>query len=237
MRLAPLVLRLRAAKTRFGNNVFGSAELARAMESTLLKEMAFVIPLLDKASENKLERGIQQELNERFAVIVALQNDTSQKDKTGLTAYDQLHDVRSELFRAILNVWMKDTEGPITYVGGSLLDLSASYFWFQFEFEYPSMILSSTEGIADIGDVEVYEKDDYTHLRTSELQSFNKIYTNWIVAPSPRLPYEGDLPLDDGYPAVLLPDNMAQLFDLTLPLHPGGFSGTAFASAFDIEED
>lgn len=237
MRLAPIVLRLRVAKTTFGNNIFGSAELDKAIQGTLMKQMAFVIPLIEKANANNMDNTVNQVLIERFAVIVALQNDVSQSDKTGITAYDTLHNIRSELFRALLNVWMKDTETPIYYIGGSLLDLTGNYLWYQFEFEFTSRIQSDSEGIADVEEIDVYEKDDYSHVRTSELPSFNKIYTNYILAPSPNLPYEGDLPLDDGYPDVLLPDDMAQLIDLSAALHPGGFSGRAFSSAFDIEYD
>ena len=234
MRLAPLVHRLRASKTRFGNNVLGSADLARAIEATLMKEMAFVIPLTEKAEKSKLENAIDQNMIERFGVVVALQNDTSQADKTGLTAYDSLHDARSEIFEALLNVRMSNTESSIYYVGGSLLEMTPNYLWYQFEFEYEVRIVSNTEGIANIVEVLIYEKDDYTRVRTSEQQDFNKMYTNYILSPSVRLPHEGDLPLSDGYPDVLLPDDMAQLFDFTKALHPGGFS-RGFGSAFEVD--
>jgi len=245
MRLAPIILRLRVAKTRFASNIFGAAELDKAMQATLLKQMAFVIPLTERTEKNKVEGAIDQYLVERFGVIVALQNDTSQADKTGLTAYDALHDVRSELFRAILNVWMKDMESPICYVGGSLLDLTGNYLWYQFEFENEARITSDTEGVADIdiGSAGRFEnkgadgKPTYTKVRTSEQASFEKMYTNYILSPSPRLPYEGDLKLNDGYPDVLLPDDMAQLFDFSKALHPGGYKGKSFSSAFELKLD
>ena len=52
MKLGPIVLKLRAADTRFENRIAGAAELAAALEGTLQKEMAFVIQLDENATPN-----------------------------------------------------------------------------------------------------------------------------------------------------------------------------------------
>ena len=119
MRLSPIVLKLRLAETRFGNRIAGAAELAYALQGTLQKEVAFVIQLAETASPNKLDNEVEQGLAERFAVIVALDNATTDKDKTGLIAYDALFEIRAEIWKAILGWQMDGPESyPITYGGG-----------------------------------------------------------------------------------------------------------------------
>ena len=69
MRLAPIVLHLRLSNTRFGNFIAGAGELALAMSNTLQREMAFVIPLGERADKNDLDLSINQIVVERFAVL------------------------------------------------------------------------------------------------------------------------------------------------------------------------
>jgi len=141
MRLGPIVLKIRLGETRFGNMVAGAAELAIAQEETFSGDLAFVVPLEELAGPNIQDAGLTQLVTESFSVVVALRNDNQQRDKTGLGAYDILDEVRAELFRAILN-WHPntDTEHPISYVGGSIIDVTPSYLWYQFDFQYDRFI-------------------------------------------------------------------------------------------------
>ena len=228
MRLAPIVLQLRLSNTRFGNFIAGAGELVLAMSNTLQREMAFVIPLGERADKNDLDLSINQIVVERFAVVVALINNSSQADKTGLTAFDLLHDIRSQIFRSIVNIELVNTESSIYYVGGTLLDISPAYLWYQFEFEFKSRITADIDGVSDIQDRVVSDRQ-----QVSQLPTFESIYANIISTPDARIPYNGTLPLDDSFPDVLLPD-MAVWIDLTKDPDDGAFS-RSFCSAFDID--
>ena len=66
----------------------------------------------------------------------------------------------------------------------------------------------------------------------SALADFDTIYANIIKAPDARLPHTGDLPLDDGYPDVTLPTDMATWVDLKDDPRHGAF-WLGFGSGFD----
>lgn len=227
MRLGNIALLLRLAETRFGNRVAGTAELDVALKNPLKAEAAFCVPLNDIADRHTGDAGINQKIIERFGVVVAITNDTTQTDRLGLIANDQLHDVRGELFRALVGLELNDTDGSISYVGGTLLQLTRAYLWYQFEFEIPSRIVSNDEGVADLQGRVVDDR-----LQRSQLPDFNTIYANYILSPSAELPYTGDLPLVDGFPDVKLSD-MAQWIDLTADPRDGEFA-VGFGQGFDI---
>jgi hypothetical protein len=131
-----VVLQIRAAGTRFANRVFGTAELALAMdEGTLLQEAAFVVMVGETTPPNQYHSGVNQRLTERFVVMVALKNDTDKKDKLGFQAFNELHNIRAELFTALLGYPLSSADELIYYAGGSLVDITPAWLWYQFEFE------------------------------------------------------------------------------------------------------
>lgn len=222
MRIGYLATLMRAGETIFGNFVGGSAELEAALQGTLKVDMAFIIPLTDRAARNAQVPIINQKLTERFGIVVALKNDTTNKDKLGLIAYDQLHNVRSELFTVFLGKHIPEAESVIYYVGGTLKSINAGYLWYQFEFEY--------EGRLDNDGLVTYDIDD------SEIPVVLKtIYANIIQAPSADLPHTTGLPLSDNYPDVVIPD-IAQIVDFTDDPRYGGFS-SGFSSGFNIYDE
>jgi len=164
MKLAPIVLKLRLANTTFGNNIAGAAELAKATRATLNNEQAFVIHLAETVTTNNLDGGISQKISETFGVIIALRNDTTQKDKTGLSAFDRVHDIRAEIFKAILGWQMPDSESLIIYSGGRVLELNRAWFWYQFEFSADQRI------------------DDDDGIEMEDLPQFLKLYAQYILA-------------------------------------------------------
>jgi hypothetical protein len=137
MRLLPVVYKLRQADTVFVNRIAGAAELALTMSEThsLVEEAAFVIQLNETTNANTYQTSINQTLIERFAVVVALKNDQNQKEVLGLEAFDRLHAIRAQIFKAILGWTMENTlEAPISYSTGRLLDIDRAFIWYQFEF-------------------------------------------------------------------------------------------------------
>ena len=238
MELGRIVLFLRHKNTRFGNLIAGAAELDLALKGTLQKQMGFVIPLNDVASTNTETAGISQIITEKFAVIVALQNDTTQKDKTGLISYDQVHDVRAEIFKAILGYQFEDAESVVSYVGGKLLGINAGYLWYQFDFQYDIRIQNyydpeTNTGIDGIDidissgtDVVVYDENGNPVIRRLTVHDFDAIYTQYKITPSADIPYTGDLPLSD-------PD-MTQIVDLTNNPKDGSYM-RGFGLGFNID--
>jgi hypothetical protein len=234
MKLGPIVLKLRAANTRFNNFIGGAAELETALSNTLRKEMAFVIPLNDATSGGNTQGNtVFQYITERFAIIAAISNDSSAKDKTGLTAYDNVNDIRAEFLSAIYGWKPTGAYDPIIYMGGKLLGLDRAYLWYQFEFEYKEEISNgycfetntNTDGVAPDGNP----------LDRQAFPDFDTLYVNYKLAPSADLPYEGSLPLDDGFPDVSIPDN-AQWIDFKENPDDGSFF-KSFASAFKIDKN
>ena len=197
MRLSPVVLRLRAAElTRFKNNIAGAAELGMALDNTLLQEAAFVVQISEEAKPNDYDREVVQTVTETFAVIVALKNDTSQADKTGITAYDALYEVRTELINSLLGWLMADEAGIIIeslveYAGGKILDVNPAWLWYQFDFAVSIRLQRAID--------------------VSGLDDLDSIYTQYIKTPSKDIPLlgAGGLPVDTSLP------DMSQLIDFT----------------------
>ncbi len=221
MRIGYLAGLLRTENTTFGDMVGGAAELNEALKGTLAVDMAFVIPLTDRAERNQSANSINQILVERFGIVCVLKNDSTNKDKLGIIAYDRLHNIRNELFDVYLGKVIPEGQTVIYYIGGSLKSINSGYLWYQFEFEYGAIL-------GDCG-LQTSPVDE------TEPTNFDTAYINYILAPSADLPYTGSLPLPDGFPDVTIPD-MAQLVDLTDDPRAGEFS-SAFATAFDIYDE
>lgn len=246
MRIAQISLKLRAAKTDFGDFVAGSAELAIAIENTLTREMAFVIPLIENARDNQLQSAIDQRVAERFGIVVALKNDNSQAQKLGLVAYDRLHDIREQFFNSLLGWEIPEAESIIYFRGGKLLDVNRAWLWYQFEFEYESRlgVVRKTDALqTDIGAVDsaskiesygrvIYGLVDRVVTPDETPADFKTIYANYMLGTDTRLPYTGELPIADGFPNVEIPE-MSQWVDLTDDPRAGSVS-RAFGSGFDF---
>lgn len=203
MKLGSLVLHLRNNISSFDNAIGGAAEYAMARENTLLKEMAFILPLIDTAEANDYDTSVNQKVTEQFAVVVALKNDNNFADKTGFAAYNRLHDIRQELFEAYLGLdiaslygssWSATSNSLVYYRGGQLLDLDRAYIWYQFTFEYQY----SLEG-------------QYQETDPDDLDDFSKIWADYELNeshdPSDNLPVTEELPIN------LFSPDMKQLID------------------------
>jgi len=212
MKLGPIVLKLRLANTSFGQQIGGAADMESLQESTFA-QMAFVIPLGERAGENQQVNTVLQTLDEGFAVVVALANDTHQVDKLGLRAYDKLDDLRAEIFSAILGWEMDGYETPVSYVGGTLVDLNAVYLWYQFEFS-AARLIQPCDGVQE-------EATDW----------LDTIYAQYILSPDENVPWAGALPVAAGVA------NGEQSIDLTDNPYDGPFEDRAFEDGFDRDEE
>jgi hypothetical protein len=198
MRMKQGQIKKRGIKTTFDNFVAGSAELSRVTQQEPARELCFIVPISEAVKTQQSQNYIDQLLVERFAVVVCLKTDMQQSDRYGFLAYDKIHDVREEVFKAFLGWQVAEAESPIRYRGGSLIDFRNTYLWYQFEFEYDARLFSrvSLENEDNVeGGVEVFGFQDV------DIESpyyIDKIYTEYFV------PKDGKIPLDptQGLPVV-----------------------------------
>lgn len=132
MKTAPIIAKLKADVALFAGRVAGAAELARAENTPeLAVPHAFVVPLGDAAGEDQLLGSANlQELTEDVRVVVCL----AAGDAYGQTGVEQLHDLRADLYAALLQWAWADGYSAFHYVAGSLIDLDPARLWWAFDF-------------------------------------------------------------------------------------------------------
>jgi hypothetical protein len=156
---------------------------------------------------------------------------TTQKDKLGIRAYDDIHDIRNEIFGAVMNLDL-GFEEVISYRGGSLINLDPAYIWYQFEFDYTSMITTDP----DTGQVVVPERSVDDRKQVSQLDDFNTLYTQFVLSPSLNWQsIEDDPHLDLPVSASLV--DMTTIVDFTDDPRAGEFAAGAFSTAFDFYDE
>lgn len=150
MKLNLIIQALRQRCPSFANRVAGAAEFKRLPEnSTLPVPSAFVIPLDDAPEANRSDNGYRQLVRDAFGVIVVLSNTA---DERGQAAAVSVHDIRAELWRALLG-WQPEADyDGIEYEGGQLLGMDRSRLFYQFEFGADFEI-----GSGDVGDEETWQ--------------------------------------------------------------------------------
>jgi len=133
--------------------VAGAAEFKSLPETGKMRlPAAYVIPTEDVTAEQKSLTDYWQNVTEGFAVVVVLDNT---RDERGQAAgYDAVHDVRAEIWKALLG-WEPDPDaGPVAYAGGQLLDMDRGRLYFQYEFTLNR----------EIGEADTRQQDDLESL-------------------------------------------------------------------------
>jgi hypothetical protein len=133
MKLTTIISALRERCPRFARRVGGAAQF-KAIPDTgkLALPAAYVVPSEDVPGEQKSQTDYWQDLTEGFSVIVVLSNERDERGQWA--AYDAVHDVRAELWKALLG-WIPDPQGgEIVYAGGTLLDMNRYELYYQFDF-------------------------------------------------------------------------------------------------------
>ncbi len=131
MKLAPIIQQIQAECPVF-TQVAGSitSDLDTAISQNNLP-VAYVVRL-DEDAEAVDDAGNEwfQELTEYFSVVVIL----SQEDPRGQLASDNLDDIRSELFRALLRWSPDETHDRIGYQGGELVGVDRERLIYAYNF-------------------------------------------------------------------------------------------------------
>lgn len=132
MKLSHIVHTLRHFSPSFEGRVGGAAEFSAIKDTAFLKlPAAYVVPLDDRAEDNKSQTDYWQNVTEGFGVIVVLKP----LDERGQhEAYDIVENIKTELWRALLGYEPSPAHYPIQYDGGDLLDLDRGRIFYQFNF-------------------------------------------------------------------------------------------------------
>lgn len=131
MKLNPIVFHLRGACPAFAGRVTGGIDWDAVVETAqLVLPAAYVIASADAAAPSRAQNAVIQNITEQFAVVIVL--DTS--DERGQQDNDLLHDLRAELWRALVGWRPGPDYDRIEYDKGSLLHISRARVVYQFTF-------------------------------------------------------------------------------------------------------
>lgn len=116
MKTTAIIARLKAEVAAFGGRVGGTADLQTAAgQDDLPVPHAFVVPGGDVAGAADVAGPLtQQDLEEAFSVVVAVDNTS---DQIGRSAGDAVDDLRSALFSALVGWPPAADHGPFEYRG------------------------------------------------------------------------------------------------------------------------
>ncbi len=133
MKLTPIIATLRARCPVFDNRVAGAAQFKNLPDTGKLRlPAAYVVPGDDNASEQRSQSDYWQTISEGFSVIIFVSNGVDERGQSA--SFDVVHDIRNMLFRALLGWNPEPTGNPITYDGGTLLDVNRHELIYQFDF-------------------------------------------------------------------------------------------------------
>ena len=117
MQVTDVIARLKTGCPLLKGRVYGAAELAIAVPTTMQPPCAFVIPLSESSESNKLLGGFSQLVTAKFGVVVAVRNFS---DTRGEGGHKFLETVRTEIFDT-LNGWQHQNDSsPVEHVNGDL---------------------------------------------------------------------------------------------------------------------
>jgi len=129
MKITPILTQLRGQCPGLANHISVGVDLALLQGSPdLPTPSAHVLPLADLASVGSAQNLTAQPIRERFEIVLAL--DASDPTK----ALDLLHDLRAELWRALVGFKPGSDYSAIVYDGGELVSINISRVFYRLRF-------------------------------------------------------------------------------------------------------
>lgn len=148
MKLSPIVKALRERCPIFDGRVFGIGEFSAIKDSTPEAPVAFVLPLDEEIKSITTSHMIRAEIYERMAIIVVQDLEGHQ----GIENYDALHDIRAELWRAIVG-WQSDSDAtPFAPDGGEPIEMDRGQYRYQFDFSREIAMTTQDDGYQPVFD-------------------------------------------------------------------------------------
>ncbi|MCD5980511.1 phage tail terminator protein [Pseudomonas quasicaspiana] len=131
MRLTPTIRQMRAHCPSFGRRIFGGLDWDPTKDvSKALLPAAYVVVLGDDADPSDAQNAIRQVVRDTFDVCVEVDN----ADERGQAAADVLHDLRAELWRALVGFEPGDDGDPLQYDSSDLMLINRSKAVYRFRF-------------------------------------------------------------------------------------------------------
>jgi hypothetical protein len=129
MKITPILTQLRAQCPGLANHISVGVDLALLQgNADLPTPSAHVTPLADLASNSSAQNLATQPVRDRFEIVLVL-------DATDATkALDLLHDLRAELWRAVVGFKPDSDYSAIVYDGGELLSINSSRVFYRLRF-------------------------------------------------------------------------------------------------------
>lgn len=129
MKITALITQLRDQCPTLANRVAAGIDLATLQANTPLQTpCAYVVPIADLASKSVAQNLMLQPIRDRFEVTLVL--DTTDATK----ALDLLHDLRAELWRALVGFKPGSDYDAIEYDGGELVSINSSRVLYRLRF-------------------------------------------------------------------------------------------------------
>ncbi|MBP4002074.1 MULTISPECIES: hypothetical protein [Pseudomonas] len=129
MKISPILTQLRAQCPSLAGHIATGVDLALLQgDPNLPMPSAHVLPLSDVASASSSQNSPSQPIRDRFEIILAL-------DATDATkALDLLHDLRAELWRALVGFKPDSNYSAIVYDGGETVSINSSRAFYRLRF-------------------------------------------------------------------------------------------------------
>lgn len=141
MKLKPIIRQLRLYCPSFNRRVFGGLDWDPTKESVRTElPAAYVVYVGDEAEPSDIQNGIRQQVRDSIDVNVEIFN----ADERGQSATDLLHDLRAELWRALVGFEPGSDGTPLQYDDGQLLLINRSKAVYRFRF-YTTFTIGRTE--------------------------------------------------------------------------------------------
>lgn len=129
MKITPILTQLHEQCPTLANRVAAGIDLATLQANTPLQTpCAYITPLADLASKSVAQNLMLQPIRDRFEVTLVL--DTTDATK----ALDLLHDLRAELWRALVGFKPGSGYDAIVYDGGELVSINSSRALYRLRF-------------------------------------------------------------------------------------------------------
>jgi len=129
MKISPILTQLRAQCPGLAGHIATGVDLALLQGNpNLPTPSAHVLPLADLAGASTAQNSASQPIRDRLEIILVL--DTTDATK----ALDLLHDLRAELWRALVGFKPGSDYSAIVYDGGETLSINSSRAFYRLRF-------------------------------------------------------------------------------------------------------
>ncbi|HDL7427663.1 TPA: hypothetical protein PXN84_004283 [Yersinia enterocolitica] len=182
MKLSLVIAALRLRCPSFEGRVSGAAEYELLLENgKMALPSAWIIPTNDTAGEQRSKTDYWQTITDGFAVVVVVSNSADQRGQKA--AFDAVHDLRAELFKALLGWQPEPCYDPIQYDGGNLLDTNRAHLYFQYDFS---------------AKIEISEEDTRQWDDLQQLEELKQIMVDVdFMTPDGTIEHKLNIPLND----------------------------------------